>query len=187
MRNLRQYINEIGNISTLKQHIYENAPDITVENLTCTWVTKDKLYVEAPIKYSESDLQIYLDDILLEKLPGSTEKSEKFFGANFENIVDAYLVYDSMEEALGEDQEPDLEWDVRYDTKYSGDDKLHIVCITNLRYVVVFEKFGLVNVSRYDVKSKLISIMTVTNSNEINKYPIELTFDSKNIEYTEES
>ncbi|MBO5003758.1 MAG: hypothetical protein J6D03_00525, partial [Clostridia bacterium] len=106
---------------------------------------------------------------------------------NSENIVDAYLVYDSMEEALGEDQEPDLEWDVRYDTKYSGDDKLHIVCITNLRYVVVFEKFGLVNVSRYDIKSKLISIMTVTNSNEINKYPIELTFDSKNIEYTEES
>ena len=34
--------------------------------------------------------------------------------------------------------------------------------------------------------SDIIDIMTTINSNYTNKYPIEITFDSKNIEYIEE-
>lgn len=188
MRKLRQYINEIGNITTLKQYINEaGETDDTIKevtNLTATWVSKDKTYIEAPEKYSESDLQIYLDDTMLEELPGGAN-AEKFFGKNSDNIVDAYMAYDSMDEAMGEDQEPDIKWDSRYDSKTTSDDKLHVVCINNLKYVVVFDKFELVDVNDEDVKSKLIDIMTVTNSNNTNQYPIELTFDSKNIEYTE--
>ena len=111
MRKLRQYINEISNISTLKQHIYDALEDkdtIEVKNLVVTWITKDKTYVESPEKYSESDLQIYLDDIMLDELPGGKTYAEKFFGKNADNIVDAYLAYDSMEEAMGEEKETDL-------------------------------------------------------------------------------
>ena len=49
MRKLRQYINEISNISTLKQHIYDALEDkdtVEVKNLVVTWITKDKVYVE---------------------------------------------------------------------------------------------------------------------------------------------
>ena len=189
MRKLRQYINEISNISTLKQHIYDALEDkdtVEVKNLVVTWITKDKVYVESPEKYSESDLQIYLDDIMLDELPGGKTYSEKFFGKNADNIVDAYLAYDSMEEAMGEEQEPDLKWDSRYDSKINSEDKLHVVCINNLKYVLVFEKFELINTDSASIKSDIIDIMTTTNSNYTNKYPIEITFDSKNIEYIEE-
>ena len=189
MRKLRQYINEISNISTLKQHIYDALEDkdtVEVKNLVVTWITKDKVYVESPEKYSESDLQIYLDDIMLDELPGGKTYAEKFFGKNADNIVDAYLAYDSMEEAMGEEQEPDVKWDSRYDSKINSEDKLHVVCINNLKYVLVFEKFELINTDSASINSDIIDIMTTTNSNYTNKYPIEITFDSKNIEYIEE-
>ena len=98
-----------------------------------------------------------------------------------DTVGDGKQVLESIEE-----QEPDVKWDSRYDSKINSEDKLHVVCINNLKYVLVFEKFELINTDSASIKSDIIDIMTTTNSNYTNKYPIEITFDSKNIEYIEE-
>ena len=119
MRKLRQYINEISNISTLKQHIYDALEDkdtVEVKNLVVTWITKDKVYVESPEKYSESDLQIYLDDIMLDELPGGKTYAEKFFGKKkkdetkeTENKVDVIVNDKTENEEYDENEMKDVE------------------------------------------------------------------------------
>lgn len=183
MRALRQYINEISNISSLKKYICEGE-DITKDNVEATWNGPSKLYVEAPITYSESDVQIYLDDMMLDKMPGSNNKSQALFGSNHNNIADVYFEYDSMVEAIGVKQKPDIEWDSRYDTNNVDDTtEMHILCIENLRYIISFESFKLVNVSDDQVDFELIKIFNAANSSNTNVYPIKITFDNESLEY----
>lgn len=187
MRPLRQYINEIGNLCTLHSFIMEqDLSNTVVHDLKVIYNGPDNLYIEVPENYSESDIQIYMDDTLLTKLPANDNLSEKFFGKNKDKIADVYFEYDSIDEAMGKDQTPDIEWDSRYDSKDSDEEnKLHIMCIHSIKYIILFDDFELIEVKEDDIKSELIKIFTNTNSSTINNYPFELIFDSKNIEYKE--
>jgi hypothetical protein len=181
-RPLKQFANEILNTSTLHARINESE-DVNVKNLTLQYNAKDKTYLEVPENYTESDIQIYVDDAILSFMPGVDENASKFFGSNSSDIDDAYMEYDSLSEAMGSDQKADIEWDPRYEQKDNKDEKLHIICIDNLRFIVKFSKFVLTNVSKGDVKYELTKIANTASSNSTNKYPIEITFDTNNIDF----
>lgn len=186
MRTLRQFINEISNISTLRAYIFEQqeSEDVVLKDVTIQYSGPEKLYIQVPENYSESDVQIYMDDSFLQDMPGSESLAEEFFGANAESIADAYFSYDSMEQALGDEQEANIEWNERYDSSIKKDETMHILCISNIRYNLVFDEFKLVNIKDdTDIKYKLIDIFNTANSNSTNKYPFEIVLDTKNIEF----
>ena len=111
------------------------------------------------------------------------EKKQYPVGVSYESIADAYFSYDSMEQALGDEQEADIEWNERYDSSVKKDETMHILCISNIRYNLVFDEFKLVNIKDSDIKYKLIDIFNTANSNSTNKYPFEIVLDTKNIEF----
>ena len=104
-----------------------------IKELEVKYDAPAEYYVEAPIKFSESDISIYLDDCFLNKLPGSFDLAKKFFGeANANKISDAYFEYDRMEQAVGENPQVNLEWDSHYAPEtVSPDDELAISVIKN--------------------------------------------------------
>lgn len=185
MRTLRQFINEISNIQTLKAYIFESedVEDVVIKDVNVQYVGPEKLYIQAPETYSESDIQIYIDDMFLKDMPGDETKAKEFFGTNAEHISDAYFSYDSMEQALGDDQKIDIEWNQRYDSTVSDDDKLLVLCISNIRYAMLFDEFKLLGIKPSDTKYKLIDILNTANSNSTNKYPFEIVLDTNNLEF----
>ena len=157
-----------------------------IKELEVKYDAPAEYYVEAPIKFSESDISIYLDDCFLNKLPGSFELAKKFFGeANANKISDAYFEYDRMEQAVGENPQVNLKWDSHYAPEtVSPDDELAIFVIKNLKYIIRFDGFDLVNVSYSNYKSKIDEIFKYTVSNGTNKYPIEISLNTANIKAT---
>ena len=66
---------------------------VVLKNLQATYKGPESLFVQVPKTYSESDVQIYLDDVLLKQMPGGQDQeSTKLFGDNnVKNINDAHF------------------------------------------------------------------------------------------------
>lgn len=177
-------------MKTLKKYILETK-ELSIYRLNEVTVTYDcnpkKLTIQAPESYQESDIQQYLNDLILNNLPSGQDYSERFFGRNRDNIYDAYFEYDKFEhldeESSKKEHHINIEWDPEYATKTSNDDDINIFRLTNLRYVIKFDRFDLVNVDDDNVYDTLCKIFGVTVSNNANQYPIEISLDSKNIKY----
>lgn len=164
MKNLQQYICE--------------ALDITVlQNLTIKYDGPDELFIQVPEKMGESDIQIYLDDTILNKLPAET--SQDLFGKNAKQITDAYFEYEKMEAANGTSQKADILWDDHYNPSMNGVN-MQVIKITGIKYVIVFDKFELDNVD--DVKETIYNLFNglIDNSNDI---PFDLSLNEDNIEW----
>ena len=180
MKALTQFIKE----SLIK----EENEEFSINNVIVRYDCPSSLFIQIPSKYSESDMQIYLDDELLDKLPGSSQLAKKFFGKNSENIIDTYFEYDSISQAMGKEQKADLVWDDKYDSNIKDSSELTIYQISNLKYIIEFEKFSFDNtIDDTNVRETLENLLQTTVSNSINKYPIEISLNNSNITFDDEN
>ena len=68
-------------------YISESLEALKIKNLKVIYrVIPDIFTVGVPNNYSESDMQIYLDDKCLDELPGSNDQSKKVLGNNIKQI-----------------------------------------------------------------------------------------------------
>lgn len=180
MKTLKQFIKE--------SLIQEDNEQFVINNLVVRYDCPASFFIQIPTSYSESDMQIYLDDELLDKLPASTQLSKKLFGKNSENIIDAYFEYDSIAQAMGKDQKADMVWDEKYDSSVKDSSELTIYQISNLKYTIEFDKFSFDNtINDTNVRETLENLMQTTVSNYVNKYPIELSLNNSNITFDDEN
>lgn len=167
MKSFTQYILEA------KDNLRLNAVTVTYECSPIQDDKRDDVVVQAPDSYQEADLQQYINDLLLNELPSSQDYATKFFGNNDENIYDIYFEYDKFEHL---DPKDDTEYDIEWDNDYSKSGKaeeLGKFKLTNLKYVIKFDRFDMENVKDDDkISDYLQKIFDVTVSNTSNKYPI---------------
>lgn len=168
----------------ITQFILEAVDVYRLNSVEATYnVQPEEIILQAPETFQESDIQQYMDDMWLNQLPSSQDYSEKFFGKNNDSISDVHFEYDTFEHIDIEPREY-IEWDPKYDVKKSGDDiKLDYFKIKNLRYIIDFDRFDLVDVDDDNVEEKLIDIFRVAESSKENEYPIEIQFDEDSLEY----
>lgn len=169
-------------MKTLIQYIKEAVEEYRLNSVIAKYnVEPEEIILEAPETYDESDIQIYMGDLWLEKLPSGPDYSEKFFGKNNDSINDVYFEYDTFEHM---DVEPKdyIQWDAKYDKKTEGQ-KLDYFRIKNLKYVISFDRFDLVDATDDNVKEILLKIFKVTDSSPENEFPIEIKFDEDSLEY----
>ena len=93
MKNLKDMIRE-----SINREIDEAYEKIVLNEVDAKFDVKPEvLYIEAPDHWNESDLQTYMNDMWLNKLPSGQDYSEKLFGPNFESIYDIYFEYNKYE------------------------------------------------------------------------------------------
>ena len=171
MKSLTQFINEAVDVYRLNSVIAK------------FFVQPDEIVFQAPETYSESDIQIYIDDKWLNELPSGEDYAKKFFGINKDSIIDAHFEYDTFEH-LSVEPKDYIEWDIKYDSKNVKEDiKLDYFKVKNLKYIIEFDRFDLTDTNDDTVKEKLIEIFKSTESNNANEYPIEIQFDEDSLEY----
>lgn len=171
-------------MKSLKQFITE-AVDITkVTNLTIVYKTiPEDIIVKVPSNYGESDMQIYLDDKLLNELPGASKASKTLLGDNIEDISDAYFQYEKFSASDELSGDVNLDWDPKYDDNAEGDTYTYYT-LKGFKYNINFEEFNLSNVNDSDIKEQLTEIFESLNSNKTNVYPIDIELDS--VSYNEQ-
>ena len=171
-------------MKSLTNYLLEAVDIYRLNEVVATYfVSPDEIILQAPETYSESDLQIYMDDLWLDELPSGDDYAKKFFGINADSISDAHFEYDTFEHI---DLEPKdyIEWKSDYDTKNVSDDvKLDYFRFKNLKYIITFDRFDLTETTNDNVEENLIKIFDITSSNTTNKYPIEITFDKDSLTY----
>ena len=60
--------------------------------------------------------------------------------------------------------------------------------ISNLKYIIEFEKFSFDNtIDNTNVRETLENLLQTTVSNSINKYPIEISLNNSNITFDDEN
>ena len=171
MKSLKQFINEAVDIYRLNSVVAKY------------FVKQDEVIFQAPESYSESDIQIYIDDKWLKDLPTAEKYAKKFFGVNADSIIDAHFEYDTFEH-LNVEPKDYIEWDVKYDSKNVKDDvKLEYFKVKNLIYIIEFDRFDLTDATDDNVQEKLVEIFKAAESNNNNKYSVEIQFDENSLEY----
>jgi len=171
-------------MKSFKTYIKEAVENYRLNSVIATYIVQpEEIILQAPETFQESDIQQYMDDRWLNQLPSGQDYSEKFFGSNFENIVDVHFEYDTFEHIDIEPKEY-IEWDSKYDVKKTNDDvKLDYFKIKNLVYIIEFDRFDMIDVTEENVQEKLIDIFKASESNNENEYPIEIQFDEDSLEY----
>lgn len=169
MKDLRLYIIEKQN----QQFI--------AKNLRVAYDAPEEVFLQVPKSYGESDIQIYMDDTMLDKLPAATH--EKDLGKNAKELNDIFFEYDKLEPAQGKNDKADIEWDSHYDPQ-TADDELQIVRITNLKYVINFREFVLDGIENEDEAIKTIYSFFNGFTTDID-LPFEFTLNEGNISINE--
>ena len=170
---------------SLKEYIKEDYKKYSVQNLKIVFdILPEEFYLNAPGKYSESDIIIYLGDSLFEKLPADNAKFRKFFGKNYDYIADTFFEYDKFEHLNDSNiKEFNLEWYKEYEENIKDED-IDTFKITNLRYVILFDEFEIQN-NNDNIKNILNEIFSKLDSSIINKYPVEIKYNSDSLEFDE--
>lgn len=171
-------------MKSLYSYILEANENIVLHDVEVTYTSPSDVIIQVPEKYSEDDIQIYLDDVCLKSMPSSDELKEKFFGKNAEHIIDAYFEYDKLTSPADATTDPTVEWNKRYDTSMNSKDiKLVTYALEGFRYILSFDTFELANTDSFDIKKTIEKVFLSTVSNEVNEYPIEIELDPKNIKF----
>lgn len=165
-------------ISYITEAIEQNVQDdfFKVKNLKVIYSTNGQTTIEVPTSYSENDMQIYLDDTLLNKLPCSTDNTKEAIGDNYNEISDAYFTYSKFNASNDIPPKIDLKYDIHYDQK-APKDRLYYT-LEDLKYIIEFSEFNLKNIDESKIKEEIESIFKSFESNNENKYPIEIKFES---------
>ena len=171
-------------MKSITKYIRESVETYRLNEIEATYnVQPEEIILQAPETFQESDIQQYMDDMWLNSLPSSQDYSEKFFGKNNDSISDAHFEYDTFEHIDVEPKEY-VEWDPKYDVKKSDDNiKLEYFKIKNLKYIITFDRFDMVDVTDDNVEEKLIVVFKAAESSKANEYPIEIMFDEDSLEY----
>lgn len=170
-------------MKSLKKFIKEQYETTKIQNVKAVFdIFPEEFYLNAPENYSESDLQIYLCDVLLKELPAdNNDKFKKLIGKNYDNINDAYFEYDKFEHLNEDIQEYSLKWDPYYDEKNKSE--LNTFKLTKLKYIILFDEFEIL--SEGDIKETLNNIFAQLDSSRINKYPVDIKYNPDKLEYSE--
>ena len=177
MKDIRNYI--------LEHNISEAVETYRLNEVEATYLVQpEEIILQAPETFQESDIQQYMDDLWLNKLPSGQDYSEQFFGNNYDSISDVHFEYDTFEHIDVEPKEY-IEWDSKYDVKKTDKDvKLDYFKIKNLKYIIDFDRFDMIDVTDDTVEEKLKDIFRTAESNDANKdYPIEIKFDEDSLEF----
>lgn len=171
----------------LSEFIKESYEDKLINNVKVVFnVYPEEFYINAPETYSESDIQIYLIDRLLPELPSEDRKYSKLLGKNDNNISDSYFEYEKFEHFPKEnskDIELNIEWEKEYDE--NNDESLDIFKLTKLKYIITFDEFEYKDEENSNSKDTINQIFSKFDSSNINKYPVEIKFDSSLLKYDE--
>jgi len=179
MKSFVNYINEKLNI------ISEKFNKKIVTNVVVQYDFPDyKFKLNAPDTYEESDIQQYLDDYILSKLPNNSDIGKKAFGINFSFLSDAYFEYDKYEKLNSKLSDIDLEWNNEYaNDNIDKDETLNTFILYNFKYIIKFDKFDIMYDE--DIKEELNNLFSSYESNNNNNYPIELKYNKDELLYTE--
>lgn len=172
-------------MKSITRYIREAVETYRLNNVEAIYnVQPEELILQAPETFQESDIQQYIDDMWLNQLPSSQDYSEKFFGKNNDSISDAHFEYDTFEHIDVEPKEF-IEWDSKFDDKKTNDEdiKLDYFKIKNLKYIIEFDRFDMVDVNDDNVEEKLIDVFRAAESSKENEYPIDIQFDEDSLEY----
>ena len=171
-------------MKSIIQFIKEAVENYRLNSVEATYsVQPEEIILQAPETFQESDIQQYMDDMWLNALPSSQNYSEKFFGKNNDNISDVHFEYDTFEHIDVEPKEY-IAWDPKFDVKKTKDDVvLEYFKIKNLKYIITFDRFDMVDVDDNNVEEKLIDLFRSTESSKVNEYPIEIQFDEDSLKY----
>ena len=154
---------------------------IKVKNLIVTYkIVPDVVTIALPSNYSESDMQIYIDDKCLDDFPGSNDKSKEVLGNNIDEINDAYFEYKKFEASDKPSDKVTLEWDPKYDANNTLDTFTYYT-LHDLKYILDFSEFNLKNVD--NVEEELRKIFETFNSGETTNYPLQIELED--IQYDE--
>lgn len=155
---------------------------VNLEDVKVIYDGPVEYYIQAPINYSESDIQIYIEDVLLPKLPGSMSNASKYFGANAESISNRYIEYDSIVMSEGNAPRIDLDWDSLGD-ELQPNVELVVFQVKNLKYVIEFDSFKLQNVTDDNYNAKLESIFMASVPSDVDalSLPIRISLNPSNI------
>lgn len=166
----------------IKAFIKEALDNVTkVKNLIVIYkVVPDVVTIALPSNYSESDMQIYLDDKCLDEFPGSNDQSKKVLGNNIDEINDAYFEYKKFEASDKPSDKVTLEWDPKYDANNTLDTFTYYT-LHDLKYILDFSEFNLKNVD--NVEEELRKIFETFNSGETTDYPLQIELED--IQYDE--
>lgn len=187
MKSLIQFIKEAND---------ENVSDndiIRIDFLTAKYnVDPDPIYLQLPDQFNESNVQEYMNDAWLEKLPSFYSLAEKFFKLNADNINDVYFEYDSIEHITNEnvskyniDDKHLIKIDSSKINKNVDDNEIGLFKINNLKYVISFDRFDINKTFYVDgtnntrIKDVINTIFKATESNSYNQnYPIKIIYNN---------
>lgn len=178
MKDIKTYI--------LEKLVNEEYEEYRVNDVTVIYkAVKDPINLQAPSEYNESNIQQYITDLWLDKLPGGGDNSVKFFGENADNIYDVYFEYDNFEHIVDTNNIDYIEFDSHASSVDITDDtKLDIFKLHHFKYIIKFEKFDLKDSDDRHIKETLSQIFKAAESNSQNKYPIELKYNESELKYT---
>lgn len=170
----------------IREFIFERFDKKQLENVkVCYNILPETIYVEAPTNYSESDLQIYINDVASNNMPSSSNNANRLFGKNSQYIDDAYFEYDKFEHL--NDSDPDdvtinIKWDKKYDEQKTEKD-LNIFKITNMRYIILFSDFEIYCENDDQIHETIDKIFKATDNDKVNDFEYSIKYDSEALEY----
>lgn len=139
--------------------------------------------IEVPENYSESDMQIYLDDVLLNKMPGVSKKSIEMLKSDSNEISDAYFEYDSFNVS----EERPSRVDIIFDNKDGNTNYESLVyyALKDVKFVVSYSTFT-VKADNYDsVKDAIKIIFKTLGSSAEYLIPIKLNTEVLSISFAD--
>lgn len=162
-------------MKSFKSFILEEYDKKTVLELKVTYKISNSFKINCPDQYQEDDISQYLDDATLSNMLSDPSLSEKKFGKNSKYINDAYFEYDEFKKINYKQDNVDLDYKEENGPQAADESKIVTFELKNLRYILMFSRFNIMN-SDKAVDETLRDIFTSYESNDDNKYALEITF-----------
>lgn len=190
MKQLVEYMKE--SLATNSPFILNEDRDQTIRlnDFEASWKVKDPenrkgiFVIEVPEDYTDDDINQYISDLLLENMPSDDDLAKEYFGANADNIIDARFEFEKKEDAK-DGLHCTFEFDKSLDDSYKGEqDNLKKYALENLRFIVDWSEFDVVNTSDDGLLYDLWDIFKRTKSSNIVKYmddKIKLEIEEKDM------
>lgn len=187
-------------VEYMKESLATNSPfalnedrdqTIRLNDFEASWKVKDPenrkgiFVIEVPEDYSDDDINQYISDLLLESMPSDNNLAKEYFGSNMDNIIDARFEFEKKEDAKDGLHCTFNFFDKSLDDNYKGEqDNLVKYALENLRFIVDWSEFDVVNTSDDGLMYDLWDIFKRTRSSNIVKYmddKIKLEIEEKDM------
>lgn len=190
MKQLVEYMKE--SLATNSPFVLNEDRDQTIRlnDFEASWKVKDPenrkgiFVIEVPEDYTDDDINQYISDLLLESMPSGDDLAKEYFGANADNIIDTRFEFEKKEDAK-DGLHCTFEFDKSLDDSYKGEqDNLKKYALENLRFIVDWSEFDVVNTSDDGLLYDLWDVFKRTKSSNIVKYmddKIKLEIEEKDM------